>query len=380
MKGGDVSKVIDSVTKRVESAGRTVRQYKDWATLSTECAAQPQGASRCFGAVHFYSSSSEPHSNSIWNYTMRADTNLGLTDVSHNEYNAQTYLLPLQRAIDEKIVALSGKTSLPAKVESILFTDDTDEQRKRKTKEQYLNLCISVFGGIFSFALVGIVYHLTGFVAVEREMGVSQLIDTMIPGGSSARARFVRFASTYLSFTIIYLPSWLAVGSVIAAVVFNRSSPAISIIYHLLNGLALVSFSLLGAVFFKRAQLSGSIMTVIAVVLAILPQVLYYQTRATVLALSLLFPTANYTYYITNCAIFESDGVGMSLTKILPDEKIRIQGYLSWVFLVIQIFLYPALAFGIEGLLFGTASKGRKFAPPVDARAPTVDLQNFSKT
>jgi hypothetical protein len=311
---------------------------------------------------------------------MRADTNLGLTDVSHNEYNAQTYLLPLQRAIDEKIVALSGKTSLPAKVESILFTDDTDEQRKRKTKEQYLNLCISVFGAIFSFAMVGIVYHLTGFVAVEREMGVSQLIDTMIPGGSSARARFVRFASTYLSFTIIYLPSWLAVGSVIAAVVFNRSSPAISIIYHLLNGLALVSFSLLGAVFFKRAQLSGSIMTVIAVVLAILPQVLYYQTRATVLALSLLFPTANYTYYITNCAIFESDGVGMSLTKILPDEKIRIQGYLSWVFLVVQIFLYPALAFGIEGLLFGTASKGRKFAPPVDARAPTVDLQNFSKT
>ncbi|KAF2494982.1 P-loop containing nucleoside triphosphate hydrolase protein [Lophium mytilinum] len=379
-KNGNVSKVISSLSDTIRKAGKTPRMFADYVALSSECAAQAQGISPCFAGIAFWSSSSEPSSTSIWNYTIRSDPNLGLTDVNSGRYNAQTYMLPLQNAIDNQILSISGKSSLPPKVESILYTDDTDRDRLNKTKTQYLQFCVDIFGAIFSFALVGIVYHLTGFVAVEREMGVSQLIDSMIPGGSSSRARFVRFASTYISFTAIYLPSWFAVGIVIATVVFTRSSAAISIVYHLLAGLALISFSLLGSVFFRKAQLSGSIMTVIAVVLAILPQVLYKQTRSLTLALSLLFPTSNYTYYITTCARFELNNMKMSLTGVAPEDAWRIKGYLSWVFLVIQIFLYPVLAFGIEVLLFGTASKGRRFATPTDARAATVDLKNFSKT
>ncbi|KAF2802707.1 P-loop containing nucleoside triphosphate hydrolase protein [Mytilinidion resinicola] len=379
-KNGNVSKIISSLSETIRKAGKTPRLFADFVELSSECAAQAQGIFPCFAGVAFWSSSSEPSSTSTWNYTIRSDSNLGLTDVNSGKYNAQTYMLPLQKAIDDQIVSISGKGSLPPKIESILFTDDTDKDRLSKTKSQYLEFCVDIFGAIFSFAMVGIIYHMTGFIAVEREMGVSQLIDSMIPGGSSSRARFVRFASTYISFTAIYLPSWLAVGIVIATVVFTRSSAAISIIYHLLVGLALVSFSLLGAVFFRKAQLSGSIMTVIGVVLAILPQVLYKETQSIAIALSLLFPTSNYTYYITTCARFELNDMRMSLKGVAPEDAWRIKGYLSWVFLIIQIFLYPVLAFGIEALLFGTASKGRKFATPADARAPTVDLKNFSKT
>lgn len=380
LKGGGVSKVIESLSDTIRKAGKTPRMFSDFVSMSSECAAQAQGISPCFTAIAFWSSSSEPFSNSTWNYTVRADHNLGLTDVTSNAYSAQTYMLPLQNAIDAKILSLAGQKPLPPKVQSILYTDDTDEDRLDKTKGQYLDLCIYVFGAIFSFALVGVVYHMTGFIAVEREMGVSQLIDSMIPGGSSVRARFVRFASTYISFTLIYLPSWLAVGIVMSAIVFDKSSAAISILYHILAGLALVSWSLVGAVFFRKAQLSGSIMTVIAVVLAILPQVLFYETSTIVLALSFIFPTSNYTYYITTVARFEREDMRMNLTKTPPVDDWRIKGYLFWVFLVIQIFLYPILAFMIEGFLFGTASRGRRFAPPADARAPTVELKDFSKT
>lgn len=89
------------------------------------------------------------------------------------------------------------------------------------------------------------------------------------------------------------MPSWLTTGIVLSSVVFIKSSAAISIFYHFTTGLALCSFALVGAAFFKKALLSGIILTVITVVLVVIPQLLApeKQTPATVFTLSLIFPS-----------------------------------------------------------------------------------------
>lgn len=218
--------------------------------------------------------------------------------------------------------------------------------------------------------------------AVERERGLSQLIDAMMPNQTKWQPQLARLFAHHIAFSLIYMPSWLATGIVLGSVVFIKSSAAISIFYHLTAGLALCSFALVGAAFFKKAQLSGIILTVITVVLAVIPQVLapQKQTPATVLALSLIFPSANYTYFITSMARWEYLDRPTNLSKSAPESPWKLHGVVLWIFLLIQIFAYPVLALVIERVLFSTASKNRTIRSSDNRLAPTVRLSGFSKT
>lgn len=401
MKGGAVSSVIDSLSRTINEAGKTPRLYKDSKELVKDCASNTKGSSPCFGAVIFWSSPSEGSNDSVkgvWNYTLRGDSSVdsGFVDVTKNENGPDVYLLPFQRAIDIEIISRSksdNTTALPSTVDGIMFTRKSQDALLKDRDGNYLALCIYLFGAIFSFTMVGIVYHMTSFVASERELGMSSLIDTMIPGGSNIRAQLARQISTYISFAVVYCPSWIIVGIVISTVVFPHTSRNVPIGYHILSGLAFNSFSLFGSSFFKKAQLSGSIMVVIALVTAILPQVLYEQTRTTCLILSLIFPSANYTYFITGLATFEAGKVKVDMMRATPklilsngeiDEasgaEWRIKLYLYCIFLVLQVLVYPALAFFLEKVLFSKTSSNRTFAKPANSDTPTVTLSTFCKT
>jgi ATP-binding cassette subfamily A (ABC1) protein 3 len=305
MKNGAVASVIESLSKTIKEAGKEARLYATSKDMIQDCAASTKGVSPCYGGILFWSSpleGSDYSAKGTWNYTLRADekASAGRIDVTKSTNGPEVYVLPLQSAIDQEIISRStqgsGNTSpLPDKVDGILFTRLSQAALLKERDGNYLALCIYLFGAIFSFTMISIVYHMAAFVASERELGMSGLIDTMIPGGSSIRAQLARQISTYISFFIIYLPSWLTVGIVISFVVFPHTSEAIPVWYHILSGLAFTSFSLLGSSFFRKAQLSGSIMVVIALVTAILPQVLYEQSRTTCIILSLLFPSTTRT-------------------------------------------------------------------------------------
>ncbi|KAH7117561.1 hypothetical protein B0J11DRAFT_591860 [Dendryphion nanum] len=390
MRGGSVESVIDSLAMTVVEAGKTAIIMDSTTDLAQQCSSGGRGRSNCYGAIVFHSSPDQGTNISakgMWNYTIRGDrtADSGSVDIRNDKNGPEVYLLPLQQAVDREIIkrSMSGNASaLPEKLQNILYTSQPHKVLTDDRKSNYLSLCIHVFGAIFAFAMIGIVYHMTSYVATERELGMSSLIDTMIPGGSSERARLLRLISTYISFAIIYLPGWIAVGIVLSKVVFPATSHNIPIGYVIISGFAFTSFSLFGASFFKKAQLSGSIMVVIVLVFAILPQVLWEQTKAQVAVFSLIFPSANFTCFISGLAIWESVEKRVVLSDRIPDEEEsewRVRLYLHMVFLVVQIVLYPILAFFVEKLLFSTASSCRKFAVPVNAQAPTVTLTNFSK-
>ncbi|KAF1967338.1 P-loop containing nucleoside triphosphate hydrolase protein [Bimuria novae-zelandiae CBS 107.79] len=388
---GDVSEVIESLSKTVNDAGKTPKQYASTWDLTQDCISSVGGEPpRCYGAVVFLSSPEQGtnfSSKGTWNYTVRGDPSGGWADVTKNRNNVEIYLIPLQRAVDADIVARSiptGETSFP-QTKAVVYSSMNQASLDDSRTSNFLGLCIYAFGTLFTFTLVGIVYHMTSFVSYERELGMSGLIDTMIPGGSNIRGRIVRQTATYISFALIYFPSWIAVGVVISVLAFPETSRGIPVGFTIFAGLALTSFSLFGASFFKKAQLSGSIMVVIALVFAILPQVLWDQNEYVCGVLSFIFPSATYTYFVTGAAVFESyhEQIQMWSQPALAVEDPdywRLNIGLHWIFLAVQIVVYPILAFCIEHVRFSTASPYRTFVRPEHDHAPTVTLSSFSKT
>ena len=213
---------------------------------------------------------------------------------------------------------------------------------------------------------------------------MSGLIDTMIPGGSHVRGRMVRQVATYISFAAIYFPGWLSIGIVISVVVFPNFSRSTPLGFVLLSGFAFTGFALFGASFFKKAQLSGSIIVMITVVFAILPAVLFQQTQVTCGILSFLVPSANFSYFIAGVATFEAAGTPVSMMGLANDNgganMSSLPLYIHWIFLIVHILAFPVLAFTTEHIMFSTASQHRQLAPSEKLDDPTVTLSNFGKT
>jgi ATP-binding cassette subfamily A (ABC1) protein 3 len=393
MKGGEVSSLIDSLSSQVRSYGGNPQLFEKSEDLAQTCRTGTSGGSLCYAAVVFHSSPSEGADSSAgtWNYTLRSVGSSwggGFADIRSSINGPQGSLLPLQRAVDQEITkrSQSTETSQLADANIILFTDQDQSALDKSRTSNYLSMAIYVFGPVFVFTLIDIVYHMTSFVARERELGMSGLIDTMISGGSSVRGSLVRQIATYLSFTAIYLPSWLAVGIVVSVVIFPVESRGLPTGFFVLAGLSFTSFSLFGASFFKKAQLSGSILAVIIIVGAILPVVLGGQTKTISAVLSVLFPSSNLSYFITAIGKFEAANKRVSMTKSALDaddkmaDKYRLPLYAHWVIVVVHIVVFPVLAFAVEHLFHSTASKHRRFAQPVNPGDPTVILTGFSKT
>ncbi|KAJ8113658.1 hypothetical protein OPT61_g4255 [Boeremia exigua] len=389
MKGGEVSSVIESLSQKAQAAGKTPKIYNDSGDLALECRTDDKGSTPCYAAVVFFSSPSEGtdlSSQGVWNYTIRG-SNDGTVDIRATNNIAEKDILPLQQKLDTEIIARSrsaNKTQIPDDLQVIAFTDQDQDALSDSRTDTYLSLAVYIFGPLFAFTLIEIVYHMTSFVSRERELGMSGLIDTMIPGASNIRGRVVRQVATYISFAAIYFPSWLAVGIVLSVLVYPNFSRSMPLGFTLLSGLAFTGFSLFGASFFKKAQLSGSIMIVITVVFAILPVVLFEQTSVICGVLSFLCPSANFTYFITGVGTFEAAGKPVSMMRVAVESEYtdnwRLPLYIHWIFLIIHILVFPMLAFGVEHLFFSTASQHRLFAPPAKAGDPTVVLSNFGKT
>jgi ATP-binding cassette subfamily A (ABC1) protein 3 len=177
MKGGEVASVIESISQRVSAAGKIPMLYKDTRDLALNCRTDDRGESPCYGAVVFESSPTEgtdTSSKGYWNYTIRGVSSMyGLVDVRTNNNGPETAILPLQRAIDLEIIAQSksGSKSQIVEVDVIGYTDRDQQALGDSRTATYLSLCVYVFGPIFAFAMIEVIYHMTSFVSRERELG-----------------------------------------------------------------------------------------------------------------------------------------------------------------------------------------------------------------
>lgn len=201
-----------------------------------------------------------------------------------------------------------------------------------------------------------------------------------------------RLLSYHFAFSLIYLPGWAAIGIILARDVFAKTSIGIVLIFHILTGLSLSSFSIFGAAFFQKSQLSGIIVIIVSLLLAVVAQFVNSNTGAgtyflhtlvlpwlniAVAILSFLFPPMNYTFFIILMARFESKNVPTNLLQAGPDSPWSTPGIVLWIFLIIHIFAFPVLGAIVERLLWGTTNTQRVLSQGESGAA--VQLTSFTK-
>ncbi|KAL4967743.1 putative ABC transporter [Aspergillus stella-maris] len=378
---GSIERVINDVAQPVRASQYEVFIVSAEDEMRELCRTTLRGMSNCIAAAVFYSSPTEGP-DGAWNYTIRTDAVLGEgIDVKSSSNDQEIYLLPFQRSIDRAIARTNTSfdpNDLPEETLEYPFTSMSEEEREDDIRTRYMGAIIDVIAIAIFIGIVGVTYQLTGLIAMERELGMTQLIDCMMPNSSHWKSQAARFCAAHLALDIVYGPGWIIMGGILKAGVYSRTSAAITLVYHILTGFALSSFAIFGASFFKRAQLSGIAVVLACLLLAVIAQMVPMRSNGAVVVLSLLFPSMNYVYFSIFVARWERENLAASLIKAAPSSPWTISGIVLWVLLIVQIIVYPILAAVVERILYGTASKNRqssRYYPSV-----ALSIQNFSKT
>jgi ATP-binding cassette, subfamily A (ABC1), member 3 len=157
-------------------------------------------------------------------------------------------------------------------------------------------------------------YQLVGLMAKERERGMSDLVESMMPNVNRWEPQFARLIAHHLAFTITYGPSWIIMGIIFKIGLFEYTSGGIVVIFFILAGLAITSYSILGASFFRKAQLSGISTVVLSLVLGIVAQITSkYMNSGTVTALGLLFNPMTFVFFLTYISRWEKNKLAANL-------------------------------------------------------------------
>ncbi|KAG8671227.1 hypothetical protein FPOAC2_04554 [Fusarium poae] len=385
----DVNRVFDTVKSKFEDAAKSAEVefevvfVDNQDELTNNCPSNLRGVSRCFGAIVMESSST-----GIWNYTIRAD---GAFEYAPAKFRVdkpndqQIYIIPLQHAVDQAISRLNNSDSTTLDdISEYPYTSLTPEERDREIRRRFQKAIKGWMGVAFLGTVVWVTYHLTGFVATERESGMSTLIDAMMPVRKPWLAMVARIIAHHLSFSLIYLPAWVIGSIIVRGGVFAKTSMAIVIVFHVITGLAFSSVSMLFASIFKKAQLSGNTAILVVAIIGIVSQVLTQPGTVPVAVLSLLFTPSAFVFFIADMARFEEQERPTNLFERAPNSPSAIPGIVLWVFIIIQIFAYPLIGAFIEHALFSNDTPGRKILlnqSDVDRLGSNaVQLRRFSKT
>ncbi len=382
--GGDIAAVVDSVAATVRSQGKIAQILSKEEELLTVCRSSLRGVSACYGAAVFYGSPTEGP-GAMWNYSLRADGGLGSKiDTTNADNDVEVYPIPLQHAIDFSIASHNStvdKSALPSQVNEYPFTSMTQQERNDNIRVRYMGGIIDILGVAFFIGIVGVIYQLVGLMASERELGMTQIIDASMPNKRRWEPQVVRLIANHAAFDIMFAPGWLGIALILGYGVFAKTSLGILIVFNLLAGLSLSSFSIFGAAFFHRAQLSGISTTIISLLLAVLSQVINKQlSTGAVVILGLLFPPMNYNFFTILMARWERQNLSTNLVKSAPQNPWTLPGIVFFIFAIIHILVFPVLGALVERKLYGTASKGRTtFIGNSEGSQAAVQLSGFTK-
>ncbi|KAI4263384.1 MAG: hypothetical protein L6R42_001463, partial [Xanthoria sp. 1 TBL-2021] len=380
--GGNIEKVVNQIADVVRAEGKTVQVTPNEDDLLTSCRSSLRGVSQCYAAAVFYASPDEGPGQ-IWNYSLRADGGLGIKiDVTKADNDAETYVLPLQHAIDFFIASLDpnvDQSTLPTQVYEYPFTSKTQQQRRDDIRTRYMGGIIDILGVAFAIGMVVVVYQLVGLIASERELGMTQLIEASMPNTRRWQPQAVRLLANHIAFDIMFLPGWIAIALILSQGIFENTAVYLLIVYHYLTGLSISSFSIFGASFFHKAQLSGISTTIIFLLLAVLAQVIGKASTGAIAILSLLFPPMNYTFMIILMARWERQNMATNLTGAAPENPSTLPAIAHFIFAVVQTIVFPILGALIENYLYGTRSKGRRLLKSDETTQDAVRLGGFTK-
>lgn len=381
--GGDIQRVIQDVASTVKASGKDVEVVSDENELLTLCRSTLRGSSTCYGAAVFYGSPTEGPGG-MWNYSLRADGGLGTKIyVTADDNDVEIYPLPLQHAIDFSIASHNStidQGALPKPVYEYPFTSETQQQRNDRIRVSYMGGIINILAVAFFIGIVGVVYQLVGLIASERELGMTQIIEASMPNKRRWEPQLARLVANHIAFDIMFGPGRVVAAFILKYGVFTKTPIQILIVFNILSGLSLTSFSLFGGAFFRKAQLSGISTTIISLLLAVLAQVIGQASTGAVAILSLLFPPMNYTFFMILMARWERKNSATNLAKAAPENPSTLPGIVFFIFLIVQIFVYLFLGALVERTLYGTASPGRKLMAVETDSYAAVELSRFTKT
>ncbi|KAK1705306.1 ABC transporter [Colletotrichum acutatum] len=363
LSGGDIDRTTAAISAQVSAAGKNSTTITNPSDLGSICRSSFRATTTCYGAVVFHASPTEGDGG-LWNYTLRGDGAFGSSfRVNNDDSDIQVYTLPLQHAIDSAIASLNSTNGSSASLENAQewgFTDETEDERQAGVRRKYQKTFIDYLAVSFILALIGVSYHLPGHVATEREKGLSQLIDSMMSTRHDWEAQVIRMLSNFYSFVTIYFPGWVVASVIARSMIWRETSIGIVLVFFILGGLALTSQAILGATFFKKAQLSGVINSLVYVLLGVLAQALPNPSTGAVAVLSLLFTPCAFVFFIRSMARFEGEGQPMNLLKTSPGSNSTLPGIVIWIFLILQFIIYPLLAAYVERQIHGVGSESRK--------------------
>jgi len=135
-------------------------------------------------------------------------------------------------------------------------------------------------------------------------------------------------------------------GLIIWNLVFPATSTAIIVLYTILAGLSLTGYSIVIASFFPHSNPSGITAAIICTIVAIAAQVVIGPRLGTgaVEILSLVHMPVNFTLFFTYCARFQAENIPVDLLEVAPGSTWHLPGYVLWIYLIVQIILYPLIA------------------------------------
>jgi ATP-binding cassette subfamily A (ABC1) protein 3 len=203
--GGDIDRVIEQVAAAAKGAnGQIVEVIHNPDDLYTLCKSSLSGVTKCFAAAEFYSSANE---GGIWNYSIRVDSSHGVKiNVENNKNDAEIFPIPLQHAIDSAIADVSsgsGVKSLPSNIQEYPYTSKTQKQWDDTLVTSIQNVNAKYIGVVWYIGFVGLCYQLVGLMAREREQGMADLLESMMPNVARWEPQVARLSGHWLAFTMV---------------------------------------------------------------------------------------------------------------------------------------------------------------------------------
>ncbi len=316
--------IIERFAEQLELSQRSrIQQIATPRDLAFACPQTFVGLSPCFGAVQFNSLQSASGSSTGGlraNYTLRFDPGLITVRVSTHSSDVEKYHLPVQLALDRSLLSVTRGISFE---QAAQLLDPLEQPFTRSTNaEQNEQKRISLLQGInelvvlaFLIGFLGVPYHLASDVSAERGAGMADLLTSF---GCWQPARLLAWLAGPAA---AYLPAYVCMAGLVAAKLWTRTSPAVAIFGLLLQGLALGSFTLFLAMFFRRSNLSAIVATAFTLILAIVALISYTEGnigQGGMIVLGLLFPPMNFVYFFISVGLFEIAGRAADLVQRPP--------------------------------------------------------------
>ena len=146
------------------------------------------------------------------------------------------------------------------------------------------------------------------------------------------------------------------------------------------------------AAFFNRRVVSSIVVCVVFIALGgVAAQQINQEVRSgAVAAMSLIFPAMNYVFALGRMIRFPMGGVPIDMntgsspknlferlgyTYFIRQETFPLPVYVFWLFLVVQIVVYPILAVFVERALHGISFKGRTMTADQGLSASSVAVE-----